>query len=69
LEPAAQRIYNELVRSNGFLPLHDKSEPEAIREVLGMSKKLFKSGVGVLYKNRQIQIQADGIYLNPSTSK
>ena len=69
LEPAAAKIYEALQKSGGFLALHDKSAPEAIQEVLGMSKKLFKSGVGVLYKNRQIQIRPDGIYLNPPLGK
>lgn len=69
LEPAAERIYQELQKANGFLPLHDKSDPEAIQATLGMSKKLFKSGVGVLYKNRQIQIRPDGIYLNKPLGK
>lgn len=69
LAPAADRIFQALLKSDGFLPLHDKSDPEKIQDLLGMSKKLFKSGVGVLYKNRRIQIQPDGIYLNDSYRK
>lgn len=66
LDPAAERILEELEKSGGFLPLHDKSDPEVIRQVLGMSKKLFKSGVGVLYKARRISLKPDGIYMIPS---
>jgi predicted RNA-binding protein (virulence factor B family) len=46
-----------------MLPLHDKSDPEIIRERLGMSKKLFKNGVGILYRERRIVLGEDGIYL------
>ncbi len=63
LEPAAERIYRALERSGGMLPLHDKSDPEAIRRQLQMSKKLFKKGVGILYREKRIEIREDGIYL------
>ncbi len=63
LEPAAERIFEALEKAGGMLPLHDKSSPEAIQELLGMSKKLFKNGVGVLYRQRRIVLAPDGIYL------
>lgn len=47
--------------SNGFLPLHDKSSPEDIKEKLGMSKKLFKKIVGGLYKEGLITIEPEGL--------
>jgi len=62
LEPAANKIYETLMAHGGFLPLHDKSDPELIREELQMSKKTFKKGVGTLYKARKIEIQTDGIH-------
>lgn len=63
IEPSAQFILNELKKKNGFLPLHDKSSPEAIKEQLQMSKKSFKKAIGSLYKDRQIEIKDNGIYL------
>lgn len=63
LEPAANKIYETLVASGGFLPLHDKSDPELIREELQMSKKTFKKGIGTLYKSKKIEILGDGIQL------
>lgn len=66
LEPAAARIYRALEEAGGWLPLHDKSDPEAIRAHLGMSKKLFKNGVGILYRERRIILKEDGIYLADS---
>jgi predicted RNA-binding protein (virulence factor B family) len=61
LEPAAHKIYERLMAHNGFLPLHDKSDPQQIKEELQMSKKTFKKGIGTLYKERKIEIQEDGI--------
>ncbi len=63
LEPAAERIFLELERSGGSLPLTDKSSPEEIRNRLQMSKKLFKKGVGILYKERRIELREDGIHI------
>ncbi len=64
LEPAANTIYEKLKASGGFLDLHDKSDPVQIKEVLEMSKKTFKKGIGALYRERKIEIKEDGIYLN-----
>ncbi len=63
LEPAANKIYEILTVNGGFLPLHDKSNPEEIRAELQMSKKTFKKGIGTLYKSRKITIESDGIHL------
>jgi predicted RNA-binding protein (virulence factor B family) len=63
IEPNAQIILNQLQDNDGFLPLHDKSSPEDIKEQLQMSKKAFKKAIGSLYKNRKITIKANGIYL------
>jgi predicted RNA-binding protein (virulence factor B family) len=62
LEPAAKKIFETLEAHGGYLPLHDKSDPEAIREELQMSKKTFKKGIGTLYKARKIEIREDGIH-------
>lgn len=63
IEPNAEHILFELQDNGGFLPLNDKSKPETIKEVLQMSKKNFKKAIGSLYKDRQIEIKDDGIYL------
>ena len=63
IEPNAERIMHELHDNSGYLNLTDKSSPEAIKETLQMSKKNFKKAVGTLYKQRQIEIKSDGIYL------
>ncbi|MDX5339342.1 MAG: S1-like domain-containing RNA-binding protein [Cyclobacteriaceae bacterium] len=62
-EEGAEKIL-KILEEKGFLPLHDKSDPEEIKEVLGMSKKHFKQCIGQLYKAREIQIHEDGISLS-----
>lgn len=63
IEPNAEKILDELRANRGFLRLNDASHPEDIRTVLKMSKKTFKKAIGVLYKQQQIEIKEDGIYL------
>lgn len=63
IEPNAQYIFTYLQDNSGFLPLNDKSSPEAIKQELEMSKKTFKKAIGALYKDKKITIEADGIKL------
>ena len=59
----AARILTLLEENNGYLPFHDKSEPEAIYEFFGMSKKTFKMTTGNLYKEKKISFEKTGIKL------
>lgn len=63
LDDAREKIMKALSTHKGFLPLHDKSSPEKIQSTLGMSKKVFKKGVGGLYKAGMIELTDDGIRL------
>lgn len=70
-KPGYQRVEDEtakilrlLEENNGFLPYHDKSDPDAIYEFFGMSKKTFKMTIGNLYKQRKIQLENSGIRLH-----
>lgn len=63
VEPNADHIYKLLREGDGYLDLHDKSDPDEIRGRLEMSKKTFKKAIGLLYKNDMIDIKEDGIYL------
>jgi len=63
IEPNAQYILDEMKSAGGFLPLHDKSSPDEIKDELGISKKSFKKAIGNLFKNKQIVIKDDGIEL------
>ena len=44
----ADKVLSLLQEKKGFLPLHDKSSPEQIRETIGMSKNEFKRAIGHL---------------------
>lgn len=59
----AAEILQMLEAAGGFLPLHDKSSPEQIYDIAGMSKKLFKKAIGSLYKQQKITLEKDGIRL------
>lgn len=59
----AKIIINYLKKQNGFAPLHDKSDPQLISELFGMSKGAFKKAIGGLYKSKIISIEKDGIRL------
>jgi predicted RNA-binding protein (virulence factor B family) len=63
VEGESDKILRMLKEVGGFLPYHDKSDPEEIKEVFGMSKKAFKMAVGQLYKQKAIQIMDNGIKL------
>ncbi len=56
-------IVNYLNKENGFAAVHDKSDPQLISDVFGMSKKAFKKAIGGLFKQGVIRIEKDGIHL------
>lgn len=60
---ATQKVLDLLNEEEGFIPLNDKSSPDAIYEMLEMSKKNFKKAIGALYKERKIRIEKAGIFL------
>ena len=57
----ADFMYRGLEQEGGFLPFHDKSAPEAIKNRFHMSKNAFKRGIGHLMKKGLITIANDGI--------
>ncbi len=63
----SQRILEALQMKDGYLPVHDKSDPEEIYSLFRCSKKAFKQAIGSLYKQHRIRMEADGIRLLPSS--
>jgi len=63
VEDEADKILRLLKQKSGYLPYHDKSAPEEIYEVFGMSKKTFKMTVGKLYKEKKIELTKTGMKL------
>ena len=61
MEDTCQRILDYLSEHEGKMYLTDKSDPDLIREEIGMSKKTFKSAVGILYKQKLVVINDDHI--------
>jgi uncharacterized protein len=61
IEPNSERLLALINNRNGVLYLTDKSDPDDIRETVGMSKKTFKKAVGNLYKQKKIRINPDSL--------
>lgn len=63
MDEDAAFIYEQLQAAGGFLPYHDKSNPEQIKKKFHMSKNSYKRAIGRLMKNGRITIASDGIRL------
>lgn len=63
IDDLSQRVLDALAKSNGFLALSDKTDPDVIYNALDMSKKNFKKSIGSLFKAGLITITDDGIKL------
>jgi len=61
VETLAEQILGQLKKHGGFLAVNDKTPPEQIYQLFGVSKKNFKKAVGSLYKNKLIVLDGDGI--------
>ncbi|MCF5649704.1 GntR family transcriptional regulator [Pseudomonas syringae] len=57
------KILAKLRENDGTLPVSDKSDPQVISGLFGVSKGNFKKAIGALYKQGQIVIHADRIEL------
>ena len=63
VEDETGKVLRLLQENNGYLPYDDKSAPEDIYNVFGMSKKTFKMTTGALYKQGKIKFAKAGILL------
>ncbi|MGX5820910.1 CvfB family protein [Chitinophaga lutea] len=63
VEDETGKILRLLRENDGYLPYHDKSDPEEIYAFFGMSKKTFKMATGALYKQQKIDFTKTGIQL------
>jgi len=69
VEDESEKILRLLSENKGSLSYNDKSSPEDIYSVFGMSKKTFKMTIGLLYKQRKITINESGITLAEQTKE
>ena len=63
IDKSSEIVLQALSNSDGFLELTDKSAPEDIKFVLGLSKKAFKRSLGNLYRQKLVEIHKNGIKL------
>jgi hypothetical protein len=62
VDAAAAGILEVLERHGGSMAVSDKTPPEQIYTLFGVSKKVFKQSLGALYKNHRILMDAAGIH-------
>lgn len=62
IDDDSKTILDYIENNNGYCDFTDKSKPEDIKAVFGMSKGSFKKAVGRLFKNKKITIEEDGLY-------
>ena len=62
VDAAAQGILQVLRTHGGSMAVSDKTAPEEIHALFGVSKKVFKQTLGALYKARRILIDEAGIH-------
>jgi uncharacterized protein len=63
VDEVSERIIAKLKTAGGFVSVSDKSSPEIIYGLFGVSKKTYKKAIGSLYKKRLIFIENEGIKL------
>ena len=61
IDSVAQTILTKLKSQSGYMEVTDKSSPDTIKHIFGISKKSFKKAVGALYREKIISIEDKGI--------
>lgn len=52
----------EIIKANGgFMDVTDKTAPDRIAQLFGMSKRNFKQALGSLYKDRLVMLEENGV--------
>lgn len=64
VEGIAGTILDALKMQGGYIPVHDKSDPDVIYSLFRCSKKAFKQAIGALYKQKFINLEPEGIRLS-----
>lgn len=63
VDDLSERIIDTLKKRGGFISVGDKSSPKIIYGLFGVSKRTYKKAIGVLYKERLITFEHNGIKL------
>ena len=63
VDKISRLILKTIKKHGGRIEVTDKTPPEEIYALFGVSKKTFKKAIGALYKKRLVTLDADGIRL------
>jgi len=63
VDDIAQNILDTIIKNGGMVGVSDKSPPEEIYALFGVSKKAYKRAIGGLYKKRLITFENNGTKL------
>jgi len=63
VDEISRLILKTIKKHGGRIKVTDKTPPEEIYALFGVSKKTFKKAIGALYKKRLVSLDADGIRL------
>ncbi|MCK4830345.1 GntR family transcriptional regulator, partial [bacterium] len=63
VDDLSKKIIDSLKEHGGFISVTDKSSPEIIYKLFGVSKRTYKKAIGALYKERLITVENNGIRL------
>ncbi len=63
IDAVTQSVLDKLKSQSGYMEVTDKSSPDTLKHIFGISKKSFKKAIGSLYKQKIIRIEDKGIRL------
>lgn len=63
IDSVTKSVLDKLKSQAGYMEVTDKSSPDTIKHIFGISKKSFKKAIGSLYKEKIIAIEDKGIRL------
>ncbi|MFD1551340.1 GntR family transcriptional regulator [Putridiphycobacter roseus] len=63
IDNVTKSVLDKLKSQAGYMEVTDKSSPDTIKHIFGISKKSFKKAIGSLYKEKIITIEDKGIRL------
>ncbi|MDX1349579.1 MAG: S1-like domain-containing RNA-binding protein [Putridiphycobacter sp.] len=63
IDTVTQSVLDKLKSQAGYMEVTDKSSPDTIKHIFGISKKSFKKAIGSLYKEKIIALEEKGIRL------
>ena len=66
---AAKRVIDYLESHKGMMPLIYKSDPERIKELLGLSRKNFKRALTLLLQRGAVEVKENGTFLKSRPPK